>query len=98
MAGRERFVEQPIEALADDLLFTAIDTGNPHLVARVGRIDLERLDELGRRANGMRDILPHGVNLSLCEQRDEERMPLVRHGDDLGGHGGGTGRPHAGRA
>ncbi len=61
---------QPIEALADDLLFTAIDTGNPHLVARVGRIDLERLDELGRRANGMRDILPHGVNLSLCEQRD----------------------------
>lgn len=70
MAGRERFVEQPIEALADDLLFTAIDTGNPHLVARVGRIDLERLDELGRRANGMRDILPHGVNLSLCEQRD----------------------------
>lgn len=70
MAGRERFVEQPIEALADDLLFTAIDTGNPHLVARVGRIDLECLDELGRRANGMRDILPHGVNLSLCEQRD----------------------------
>lgn len=70
----EGFISRKIEALSDDLLFTALDTGNPHIVAEVGRIDLEELERLGRRANHLRDILPEGVNLSLYERRSPERL------------------------
>lgn len=70
----EGFIGRKIEALSDDLLFTALDTGNPHIVAEVQRIDLEELERLGRRANHLRDILPEGVNLSLYERRSPERL------------------------
>lgn len=68
------FIMRKIAALDDDLLFTALDTGNPHLVAEVGRIDLDRLKLLGEKADMLRDILPSGVNLSLYERLSEHSL------------------------
>lgn len=68
------FISRTIEALDDDLRFTALDPGNPHIVAEVDRIDLDRLKRLGEKADTLRDILPFGVNLSLYERRSQHRL------------------------
>lgn len=73
-SSEEGFVSRRIEALDGELLFTALDPGNPHIVAEVDKIDLERLERLGRKAATLRDILPVGVNLSLYERRSQHRL------------------------
>lgn len=71
---REGFVERPIEELDRELSFTALDLGNPHLVARVDRIDLRRLEQTGRRANTLKNILPNGVNLSFYTKEGPDTL------------------------
>lgn len=68
------FIMRKIAALDDNLLFTALDTGNPHIVAEVDRIELDRLKLLGEKADTLRDILPSGVNLSLYQRLSEHSL------------------------
>lgn len=68
------FITRRIEALDDCLLFTALDAGNPHIVAEVDSIDLDMVERLGRKANMLKDILPDGVNLSLYERHSAQRL------------------------
>ena len=73
-ARDEECIARPIEALDGNLLFTAINVGNPHIVARVGRIDYDLLGRLGERVKQLRDVFPHGVNVSLAEVRSRNEI------------------------
>ncbi len=61
----ERFVGRAVEALDGALRFTALNLGNPHIVAAVEEIDMTLLEMLGERVKGLKEVFPHGVNVSL---------------------------------
>ena len=61
----ERFVGKVIENLNGELRFTALNLGNPHIVAAVEEIDMALLEELGERVKVLKNEFPHGVNVSL---------------------------------
>ena len=63
----ERFVGRTIANLDSELRFTALNLGNPHIVAAVDRIDMSLLEMLGERVKGLKQEFPHGVNVSLYE-------------------------------
>ncbi|WP_297932109.1 diaminopimelate epimerase [uncultured Alistipes sp.] len=54
-----------IPELDPALEFTYLHLGNPHLAARVGRIDMELLRRLGERVATLGGLFPRGVNVSL---------------------------------
>ena len=58
-----------IEALDGELEFTALNLGNPHIVAKVDTISLDHLAELGERVKSLKELFPNGVNVSLYECR-----------------------------
>ena len=61
----ERFVGKVIENLNGELRFTALNLGNPHIVAAVEDINMALLEELGERVKVLKNEFPHGVNVSL---------------------------------
>lgn len=67
--AEDGFLAQPIPELDSDLRFTAVNVGNPHVVAEVERIDYGLLERLGERVKDLPRIFPHGVNVSLVEVR-----------------------------
>ena len=62
---KERFVGKVIENLNGELRFTALNLGNPHIVAAVEDINMSLLEELGKRVKVLKNEFPHGVNVSL---------------------------------
>lgn len=64
-------VGEIIEGLDAELRFTALNLGNPHVVASVEHIDLALLESLGERVKTLRGVFPNGVNVSLYEHRGE---------------------------
>ena len=66
----ERFVGRVIEELDAELRFTALNLGNPHIVAAVEHIDMELLEQLGERVKVLKQTFPNGVNVSLYERRE----------------------------
>ena len=61
----ERFVGKVIKNLDGELRFTALNLGNPHIVAAVEEIDMSLLEQLGERVKSLKEEFPHGVNVSL---------------------------------
>ena len=61
----ERFIGKTIESLDNRLQFTALNLGNPHIVAAVEEIDMTLLEQLGERVKSLKHEFPHGVNVSL---------------------------------
>lgn len=72
--GAERFVSQRIERFDDNLLWTAINVGNPHIVAEVSEIDYTHLTRLGERVLELREEFPKGINVSLVKVLGENRI------------------------
>ena len=72
--GAEQFVSQPIERLDKELLWTAINVGNPHIVAEVSEIDYDHLTRLGERVLELRDEFPKGINVSLVKVLEANRI------------------------
>ena len=72
--GAEQFVAEPIERLDQALLWTAINVGNPHIVAEVDEIDYEHLARLGNRVLELQEEFPKGINVSLVKHLDESRI------------------------
>lgn len=64
-AEGEKFVGRKIEALDETLQFTALNLGNPHVVAAVDEIDMEHLERLGERVKSLTNTFAEGVNVSL---------------------------------
>ena len=63
--GRESFIGQEIASLGGEEQFTALNLGNPHIVAAVEEIDMARLQELGERVQLLKKDFPRGINVSL---------------------------------
>ena len=72
--GNESFVSQKIERLDDALLWTAINVGNPHIVAEVESIDYDHLTKLGERVLELKEEFPKGINVSLVKVLGENRI------------------------
>jgi diaminopimelate epimerase len=72
-AQGESFVGRVIEGLDSKLEFTALNLGNPHIVAAVDSIDMELLKSLGESVIEHKELFPRGVNVSLyeCRSRNE---------------------------
>ena len=61
----DRFVGKVIEALHPELRFTALNLGNPHIVAHVESIDMDLLKSLGEEVVRRKELFPRGVNVSM---------------------------------
>ena len=72
--GAESFISQPIERLDSNLLWTAINVGNPHIVAEVEEIDYGHLTHLGNRVLELREEFPKGINVSLVKVLGKDRI------------------------
>ena len=72
--GKTEFVSQCIEPLDDSLCWTAINVGNPHIVAEVAEIDYSHLTRLGERVLELREEFPKGINVSLVKVLGENRI------------------------
>lgn len=72
--GAEQFVSQPIERLDKGLCWTAINVGNPHIVAEVEEIDYDHLTRLGEQVLALREEFPKGINVSLVKVIDRKRI------------------------
>lgn len=70
----ECFVAKKIEALDADLEFTALNLGNPHIVAEVESVSLEHLTLLGERVIELKELFPNGVNVSFYECRSSREI------------------------
>ena len=70
----ERFVAKKIDALDGELEFTALNLGNPHIVAEVDNISLEHLAALGERVLTLKELFPFGVNVSFYECRSSREI------------------------
>lgn len=68
------WIGRVVPELDEQLRFTYLNLGNPHLVAEVDRIDLELLTALGERVKQLPGILPHGVNVSLFRHTGEQAI------------------------
>lgn len=68
------FIDSVIEPLHPTLRWTAISVGNPHIIAVVEKIDLTLLEQLGERVKHLPETFPYGVNISLVELRDKNRI------------------------
>ena len=72
--GAEEFISQPIERLDSSLLWTAINVGNPHIVAEVEEIDYDHLTRLGNRVLELKTEFPKGINVSLVKVLAKNRI------------------------
>ena len=70
----EHFVAGTLPTLCDTLRFTALNLGNPHIVARVEGIDLGLLEHLGQSVISRKELFPRGVNVSLYERRAPRKL------------------------
>ena len=73
-SDEKAFVGRTIEALHPELRFTAINVGNPHIVAKVEDIDYALLEQLGRRVTQLHKEFPRGINVSLVKKISDQRI------------------------
>lgn len=74
MTAPEGWIGRTIEELDPSLRFTFLNLGNPHLVAEVDRMDMELLIQLGECVKQCKELLPHGVNISLFRHTAEQEI------------------------
>jgi diaminopimelate epimerase len=72
--GNEQFVSQKIERLDNELRWTAINVGNPHIVAEVEEIDYYHLTHLGEQVLELKEEFPKGINVSLVKVLGQNRI------------------------
>ena len=70
----EPHIAKKIETLDSNLRFTALNLGNPHIVAEVEEVDMELLEALGERVKTLKQEFPDGINVSLYECRSEREL------------------------
>ena len=63
--GAGRFVAEVIPSLDGALRFTALNLGNPHIVAEVEHIDMDSLVRMGEAVTRLKEDFPRGINVSL---------------------------------
>ncbi len=71
--GKEKLVNEKIESLSEQLLFSAVSVPNPHLITLVGKEQLSdgTQQQLASFLNGKNDYFPDGVNVSFVHPMEE---------------------------
>lgn len=72
--GARRFVAGCIPSLSAELRFTALNLGNPHIVALTERIDMDELVRMGEAVTRLGEDFPRGINVSLYERRGDQAI------------------------
>lgn len=67
-------IERVIPELDDELRWSSINVGNPHIIAEVESIDYTKLEQLGKRVTELKEVFPQGVNVSLVRQLGTNRI------------------------
>ena len=70
----KQLVGEVIPSFDQKLRFTALNLGNPHIVAAVERIDMAHLEHLGQSVKQRKDLFERGVNISLYEAPSEGEL------------------------
>ena len=70
----ESFIDKAIPSLGNDIRFTALNLGNPHIVAAVEEIDMDQLVELGESVTRLKEDFPKGINVSLYKKYGENAI------------------------
>lgn len=73
-SGGKEFIEGVIPSLDDNLRWSAINVGNPHIIAEVESIDYNHLEQLGERVKMLREEFPRGINISLVQLLAKNRI------------------------
>ncbi|MFD2445673.1 diaminopimelate epimerase [Bacillus sp. CGMCC 1.16607] len=71
--SKETLINDKIEALSNELTFTAVAVPNPHLISIVDDLD-EQYDfqkEMSEYVNGPNDLFPDGVNVSFVKSLEK---------------------------
>lgn len=68
--GAASHIGKEIPSLAKGMRFTALNLGNPHIVAHVEQIDMEHLTELGEKVKLLQEEFPRGINVSLYRKME----------------------------
>ena len=68
--GAASYIGKEIPSLAEGMCFTALNLGNPHIVAHVEQINMEHLTELGERVKVLKEEFPRGINVSLYRKME----------------------------
>ena len=65
IVNSRQLINELIPGLSSEIKFTALALPNPHIVGFVPDIDESALKVIGEKANKLRSLLPHGVNVNL---------------------------------
>ena len=57
-----------------DREFSAVSITNPHLVVFVDEINVAEVEEVGKKANSDKEVLPKGVNVNFVKIMDEDSI------------------------
>lgn len=60
--------------ISNTLKFSAVAMPNPHIIAFVDDIDINNLEQIGKKANSNNTLFPNGVNVSLVQSINEETI------------------------
>lgn len=77
------FINQPIDFLPDNLLFTAISVPNPHIITLVSSIDEQQVRSCGELCN-VNDFFPQGVNVSFVEIKTNNSIFVMTYERGVG--------------
>jgi len=75
MKGSGRFVDQTLEGIDEELRFTAVSMGNPHLVT-FAQLDRERMTQLGPKLENHREF-PQRINAGFAQAMDDGVINLT---------------------
>ncbi|MCD4696858.1 MAG: diaminopimelate epimerase [Bacteroidales bacterium] len=67
-------LNKQIPELSNYMAFTAINMGNPHLVAYTNEIDSKTLNSIGNNANRLKHIFPFGINVTFYKKINNEAL------------------------
>ena len=67
--GDVEHIGKPIASLGEEC-FTALNLGNPHIVAAVDEISMERLTQIGEQVLSLGEDFPRGINVSLYRKME----------------------------
>lgn len=80
----QEFILERIPELNDNLRFSFLSLGNPHIVAIVEQIDYSLLTFLGERVKSVKEIFPNGVNVSLLKKVNEREIFVATYERGVG--------------
>ncbi len=80
----DEFVAQRIESLDEELTFTYLNLGNPHVVTQVESVDYDHLVRLGERVKEIKDVFPKGVNVSMMQHMGGDKIFVATYERGVG--------------